>query len=141
MEILIGLALEMVCDGGSDNGSIQNYIDLGRSCRYRTIRNIHNQIFKSLVSTSIDGGNVNKLELISVLRQEMDLSKPNAAKIVDLFFDNMADVIARGDRLRSGDYAVFMSRSMKVMSAEIRRLGRSYQPSKKSCHFLKLVRN
>ena len=42
---------------------------------------------------------MNKLELISVLRQEMDLSKPDAAKIVDLFFDNMADVLADGDRV------------------------------------------
>ena len=29
----------------------------------------------------------------------MDLSKPEAAKIVDLFFDNMTDVLARGDRV------------------------------------------
>ena len=46
-----------------------------------------------------DGGNVNKLELISALRQKMDLSKPEAAKIVDLFFDNMADALARGNRV------------------------------------------
>jgi len=47
-----GFAMEMVCDG--DDGSLQNYIDLGRSCRYRTIRNIHNQIYKSLASRSTD---------------------------------------------------------------------------------------
>ena len=42
---------------------------------------------------------MNKLELISALRQQMDLSKPDAAKIVDLFFDNMADALADGDRV------------------------------------------
>ena len=44
-------------------------------------------------------GKIISLELISVLRQKMDLSKPEAAKIVDLFFDNMTDVLARGDRV------------------------------------------
>jgi integration host factor subunit beta len=43
------------------------------------------------------GGNVNKLEFISVLRQKMDLSKSEAASIVDLFFDNMAEALASGD--------------------------------------------
>ncbi len=46
-----------------------------------------------------DGGNVNKLELISALKKETDISKAEAAIVVDLFFDNMTDVLARGDRV------------------------------------------
>ena len=42
---------------------------------------------------------MNKLELISILKNQADLSKAEAAKVVDLFFDNMADVLARGDRV------------------------------------------
>jgi len=42
---------------------------------------------------------LNKLELISALREKMDLTKAEAATVVDLFFDNMADVLARGDRV------------------------------------------
>ncbi len=41
---------------------------------------------------------MNKLELISALREKADLSKPEASTVVDLFFDSMADVLARGDR-------------------------------------------
>ena len=46
-----------------------------------------------------EGGNVNKLELVSALREQTDLSKHEAAKIVDLFFDNMTDTLSRGDRV------------------------------------------
>ena len=42
---------------------------------------------------------MNKLELISALREKTDLSKPEASMVVDLFVDNMADALARGDRV------------------------------------------
>jgi len=42
---------------------------------------------------------VNKLELVSALREKMDLSKPEAAKVVDIFFDNMAEALASGGRV------------------------------------------
>ena len=45
------------------------------------------------------GGILNKLELVSALREQMNLSKPEAARVVDLFFDNMSDALARGDRV------------------------------------------
>jgi len=42
---------------------------------------------------------MNKFELISALREKADLSKPEASTVVDLFVDNMADALARGDRV------------------------------------------
>jgi integration host factor subunit beta len=44
-------------------------------------------------------GILNKLELISVLREKTDISKSEAAKVVEHFFDNMANALARGDRV------------------------------------------
>jgi len=41
---------------------------------------------------------MNKLELISALREKADLGKPEASTVVELFVDNMADALARGDR-------------------------------------------
>ena len=41
---------------------------------------------------------MNKLELISALREKADLSKPEASTVVDLFVGNVADALARGDR-------------------------------------------
>ena len=42
---------------------------------------------------------MNKLELISALKNEAKLSKSEAAKVVQIFFDNMADAMARGERV------------------------------------------
>ena len=42
---------------------------------------------------------MNKLELISALREKADLSKAEASTVVDVFIDNMTDVLARGDRV------------------------------------------
>ena len=43
--------------------------------------------------------NLNKLELISALKEQANLSKAEAANVVGLFFDNMADTLAGGDRV------------------------------------------
>jgi len=43
--------------------------------------------------------NVNKIELVSILREQTNLSEPEAVSIVDLFFDKMADAFSRGDRV------------------------------------------
>ena len=42
---------------------------------------------------------MNKLDLIDRLRKEKNLSRPDAAKVVNLFFDNMSEALARGDRV------------------------------------------
>jgi integration host factor subunit beta len=42
---------------------------------------------------------MNKLELISALKTESDISKAEAARIVQIFFDNMADAMANGERV------------------------------------------
>ena len=42
---------------------------------------------------------MNKLELISALKEQANLFKTEAANVVDLFFDNMAETLAGGDRV------------------------------------------
>ena len=42
---------------------------------------------------------MNKLELISALKNQANISKSEAAKVVQIFFDNMADAMARGERV------------------------------------------
>ena len=43
--------------------------------------------------------NLNKLELISALKEQANLSKAEAAGVVEIFFENMADTLTRGDRV------------------------------------------
>ena len=44
-------------------------------------------------------GYMNKLELISTLKAETNMSKAEAAQVVKVFFDNMADAMERGERV------------------------------------------
>jgi len=42
---------------------------------------------------------MNKLELIEAIRTEAEISKSDAARVVKVFFEEMADALARGDRV------------------------------------------
>lgn len=42
---------------------------------------------------------MNKLELISALKNDAGISKAEAARIVQIFFNNMAEAMAQGDRV------------------------------------------
>ena len=42
---------------------------------------------------------MNKLELIATLKYDTDLSKSEAAAVVDIFFNEMATALANGDRV------------------------------------------
>ena len=43
---------------------------------------------------------MNKLELINNLKEECQISKNEAATIVDLFFGKISDALADGDRFK-----------------------------------------
>lgn len=47
----------------------------------------------------IQGERMNKLELISALKNNTDISKAEAAAVVEMFFENMADALTKGDRV------------------------------------------
>ena len=65
---------------------------------------------------------MNKLELISALKTEANISKAEAAKVVQLFFDHMAEALARGERVEIRglcsfyvkNYASYMGRNPKT---------------------------
>ena len=42
---------------------------------------------------------MNKLELIQALKDVADLNKPQAAAVVEIFFNEMADALAKGNRV------------------------------------------
>lgn len=42
---------------------------------------------------------MNKLELISALKDQAGISKTEAARVVQIFFDSMADAMAQGKRV------------------------------------------
>jgi integration host factor subunit beta len=42
---------------------------------------------------------MNKIDLIQALKDSNNLSRSEAERIVNLFFDKMADALAKGDRV------------------------------------------
>ena len=56
---------------------------------------------------------MNKLELISALKNEAGLSKAEAAKVVQLFFDDMADALATGERVEIRGLCSFFIKEYK----------------------------
>ena len=56
---------------------------------------------------------MNKLELISALKNEANISKSEAARVVQIFFDNMADAMARGERVEIRGLCSFFVKEYK----------------------------
>ncbi len=56
---------------------------------------------------------MNKLELISILKQEANLSKMEAARVVEIFFDSMADALAQDERVEIRGLCSFYVKTYK----------------------------
>ena len=56
---------------------------------------------------------MNKLELISALKAEANISKAEATKIIQIFFDNIADAITQGERVEIRGLCSFFVKEYK----------------------------
>ena len=56
---------------------------------------------------------MNKLELISELKMEANISNAEAARVVQIFFDHMAEAMARGDRVEIRGLCSFFVKTYK----------------------------
>jgi integration host factor subunit beta len=56
---------------------------------------------------------MNKLELISALKTEAKISKIEAARVVEIFFDHMAEAMARGERVEIRGLCSFFVKEYK----------------------------
>ena len=56
---------------------------------------------------------MNKLELISALKNEANISKSEAARVVQIFFDNMADALSQGERVEIRGLCSFFVKEYK----------------------------
>jgi len=59
---------------------------------------------------------MNKLDLIATLKNETELTKTEAATIVDLFFNEMANALAKGDRVEIRGLCSFYVKKYKAYS-------------------------
>ena len=81
---------------------------------------------------------MNKLELIATLRDECQVSKKEAATIVDIFFDQISTALAEGDRVEIRGLCSFFVKEYKSYKGRNPRTGERVQVAPKRLPFFKI---
>ena len=81
---------------------------------------------------------MNKLELIKALKENNGLSKFEAAAIVDLFFNEMTNALAEGDRVEIRGLCSFFVKEYKSYQGRNPISGESVQVAYKRLPFFKI---
>ncbi len=66
---------------------------------------------------------MNKLDLIATFKNETGITKPEAAKIIDLFFNEIAAALAFGDRVEIRELCSFYVKQYKAYTGRNPRTG------------------
>lgn len=80
---------------------------------------------------------MNKLELISSLKNKANISKAEAAQVVEIFFDNMADALAQGDRVEIRGLCSFYVKNYKSYTGRNPKTGEKVTITPKKLPFFK----
>ena len=80
---------------------------------------------------------MNKLELIDTLKDEADLKKSEAVAVVDLFFNEMANALAKGDRVEIRGLCSFYVKKYKAYAGRNPRTGEKVKIKSKKLPFFK----
>ena len=80
---------------------------------------------------------MNKSTLIETLRKETDLTKVQAEQVVELFFDEMSNALAAGDRVEIRGLCSFQVRSYKGYAGRNPKTGEPREVPAKKLPFFK----
>ena len=80
---------------------------------------------------------MNKLELVQALRDATDLSKSEAAEVVDIFFNEMTKALANGDRVEIRGLFSFFVKEYKAYTGRNPKTGEQVQIAPKKLPFFK----
>ena len=81
---------------------------------------------------------MNKLELINNLKEKCQISKNEAATIVDLFFNKISDALAEGDRVEIRGLCSFFVKEYEPYQGRNPMTGESVQVPPKRLPFFKI---
>ena len=81
---------------------------------------------------------MNKLELIEELRNKADLTKNEARKVVDLFFDEMSNALVNGDRVEIRGFCSFYVKDYKAYTGRNPKTGEQTRVKPKKLPFFKV---
>jgi integration host factor subunit beta len=80
---------------------------------------------------------MNKADLITTLTNETDLTKPEAEAVVKLFFNEMANTLAKGDRVEIRGLCSFYVKKYKAYAGRNPKTGRPVRVKSKKLPFFK----
>ncbi len=80
---------------------------------------------------------MNKLEMISALKKEANISKSEAARVVQIFFDSMADALVEDERIEIRGLCSFFIKNYKSYTGRNPKTGEKVQISPKKLPFFK----
>ncbi len=80
---------------------------------------------------------MNKLELISALKTDAGISKSEAAKIIQIFFDQMADAMALGERVEIRGLCSFFVKNYRAYTGRNPKTGEQVLIEPKKLPFFK----
>jgi len=80
---------------------------------------------------------LNKLELISALKEKSDISKPEAAEVINIFFGSMTDSLKQGDRVEIRGLCSFYVKKYKAYTGRNPKTGEQVPIQSKKLPFFK----
>ncbi len=80
---------------------------------------------------------MNKLELISTLKNRADISKSEASEVVQIFFDSMTDALTRGERVEIRGLCSFFVKKYKSYTGRNPKTGEKVTIEPKRLPFFK----
>ena len=81
---------------------------------------------------------MNKLELIQALKDADGLSRSEAEEVVNLFFNEMADALAKGDRVEIRGFCSFFIKEYKSYTGRNPKTGERVKIGPKKLPFFKV---
>jgi len=81
---------------------------------------------------------MNKLELTEILREKTDLTKSEAKAVVKLFFKEMSNALAKGDRVEIRGLCSFYVKKYKAYAGRNPKTGEPTQVKPKKLPFFKV---
>ena len=79
-----------------------------------------------------------KSELVQVLKDKVELSKTQAEKVVDIFFETITDTLSRGDRVEIRGFGSFSVNSYKSYVGRNPKTGAQINVAPKKLPFFKV---
>jgi integration host factor subunit beta len=102
--------------------------------RFATTRKLQAMLLVNVIPAE---DNMKKSELLEALRSETKMTKSKSEEVVELFFSEISDALARGDRVEIRGFCSFFTKQYKSYIGKNPKTGKPVQVAAKKLPFFK----